>query len=182
MKCKTPDSLFASTACDEPRAASRRRGFTLFEMMLTVVLMAIAAAMVVPMFGSSDSAYVSNGAAIMIADLDFAQATAINEPSDDVTVHFDTAAARWWLTPASDPGTIFTMSSGDPYDTTMGVGRADMAVDVAIALGAGIVGDEFSYDAYGRLSQSENAVITLSRGTAQVVITIDAEMGFLAAE
>ncbi len=162
-------------------ATAQRRGFTLFEVLLTALLMMIAASMVIPMFGTSDSAYVSAGAALMISDLDFAQATAINEPSDDVAVHFDIANARWWITPASDPGTPFTMTNGDPYDTTMGVGRADLAVDVAIAV-SGMVDDEFAYDAYGRLSQSTDAVITLSRGTSQTVITIDAELGFLTAQ
>lgn len=180
---RTPRTSAAPGPDNRARTSpSGRRGFTLFEMMLTVILMMIAASMVIPMFGSSDSAYVSSGAALMIADLDFAQATAINDPADDVTIHFDTAAARWWLTPASDPATTLTMSNGDPYDTTMGVGRADMAVDVAIALGGGIVGDEFSYDAYGRLSQNDDAIITLSRGSSQTVITIDAEMGFLNAQ
>lgn len=159
----------------------RRAAFTLIEMLITVIVMMIAASMVVPMFGTSDSAYVSAGAAIMIADLDFAQATAINDPSDDVTIHFDTAASRWWLTPAGDPGTTLTMSNSDPYDTTMGVGRADLAIDVTIAL-SGVTGDEFSYDAYGRLSQTDDAVITLARGDSRTVITIDAEMGFLTAE
>ncbi|MCC6908280.1 MAG: prepilin-type N-terminal cleavage/methylation domain-containing protein [Phycisphaerales bacterium] len=159
----------------------QQRGFTLLEVMLTAILMMIAAAMVIPMFGTSDSAYVSAGAALMVSDLDFAQATAINEPTDDVAVHFDTANARWWITPASDPATPFTMTNGDPYDTTMGVGRADLAVDVAIAV-SGMVADEFAYDAYGRLSQSTDAVITLSRGTSQTVITIDAELGFLTAQ
>lgn len=157
------------------------RGFTLIEMLLTVVIMLIAASMVVPMFGTSDSAYVSAGASLMVADLDFAQATAINDPSDDVAIHFDTAAGRWWLTPAGDPGTTLQMSSGDPYDTTMGLGRADLAIDVTIAL-SGIVSDEFTYDAFGRLGQTENAIITLARGDSQIVITIDAEMGFLTAE
>jgi len=73
------------------------------------------------------------------------------------------------------------MSSGEPYDTTMGIGRADLAIDVAIAL-SGITADTFSYDAYGRLSQTDDAVITLSRGESRTVITIDAEMGFLAAQ
>ncbi len=175
-------TLNTPTIADMPhrRTGAARRGFTLIEMLVTIVVMMIAASMVVPMFGTSDSAYVSAGAAIMISDLDYAQAAAINDPTDDVTVHFDTLAGRWWLTPAGDPATTLTMSNGDPYDTTMGIGRADLAIDVAIAL-AGVTGDAFSYDAYGRLSQADNAVITLSRGSSQTVITIDAEMGFLTA-
>lgn len=170
-------------ACNIVRPpASARRAFTLFEMLLTTVLIIIAAAMVVPLFGSSDSAYVSAGASVMIADLDFAQATAINDPSDDITVHFEPANARWWITTAGDPGTTLTQSNGDPYDTTMGAGRAEMAVDVTITLGGGITGDAFSYDAFGRLTQDENAIITLARGSSQTVITIDAEMGFLNAQ
>jgi len=177
----TPDTPAIPDMPHRPRRTAAQRGFTLLEMLLTIVIMMIAASMVVPMFGTSDSVYVSAGVALMVADLDYAQATAINDPTDDVAVHFDTVAGRWWLTPAADPATTLTMSNGEPYDTTMGVGRADLAIDVTIAL-SGVVGNEFSYDAYGRLSQTDNAVITLARGSSRAVITIDAEMGFLTAQ
>lgn len=157
------------------------RAFTLLEILVTIILMAIAAAMMVPMLSSNNSSYVSAAVGLIVADLDFAQSTAINDPSDNVVLHFDPAAGRWWITRESTPGTILTMSSGEPYDTTLGVGRAEMAVNVAFSL-ADAVNNEIAYDAFGRLTQSVNPTITLTSGSATGVIVIDAETGFLTAQ
>lgn len=157
------------------------RGFTLLEMLVTVILIAIAAAMMVPMLASNDSSYVSAGVGLIVADLDFAQATAINDPSDNTVVHFDPTASRWWITKESTPETTLTMTSGEPYDTTMGVGRAETAINVAFSL-VYATDNQIVYDAFGRLTQAVNPTITVTSGSASSQITIDAETGFLTAQ
>jgi len=164
-----------------PSQSADRRAFTLLEMLVTVILMAIAASMIVPMLASNDSSYVSAGVGLIVADLDFAQSSAINDPSDNIVVHFDSAAGRWWITQESTPETILTMSNGEPYDTTMGVGRAETASNVAFTI-ADAVNDEIVYDPFGRLVQTVNPTITVTSGSASSQIVIDAETGFLTAQ
>ncbi len=164
-----------------PIPVAAPHGFTLLEMLVTVILMAIAAAMMVPMLASNDSSYVSAGVGLIVADLDFAQTTAINDPGDNAVVHFDPAASRWWITKESTPGTILTMTTGEPYDTTMGVGRAETAINVTFSL-VYATDNKIVYDAFGRLTQAVNPVITVTSGSASSQITIDAETGFLTAE
>ena len=164
------------------RCANAARAFTLVEMLVTIAVVGVAAAMVLPMMSSNDSSRVASGAALVISDLDFAQATAINEPAETVLVRFDPRASRWWVALESTPDTPLTRTySADPYDTTMGEGRAESAVGVTFSL-TDATDDTIAYDAYGRLTQTANPVITLSCNGATATITIDAETGFLRAD
>ncbi len=164
-----------------PAHAKARTAFTLLEMLVTIILIAIAAAMMVPMLASNDASYVAAGVGLMVADFDFAQSTAISDPSDNVAVHFDAAAGRWWITREGTPDTTLTMSNGEPYDTTMGQGRAEMAFNVAFTLDH-VYGNKIVYEAFGRLVQSSSPTITVTSGGASSLIVIDAETGFLTAQ
>jgi len=55
----------------------RRRGYTLVEVLITVAILAIAAAMVIPSFGSTDVLRVQAGVRSIVADLTTAQSDAL---------------------------------------------------------------------------------------------------------
>ena len=169
-----------------PVARLRDSGFTLIELMITVMLMAIAAAMVIPAINSTDSTHLAAGVSLMIADIDFAQTAAINEPSEKVLVRFDPDNARWWVAPQSTPTQPYLhLYTNDPYDTTMGFGRAMSAdgVTFTVVEMEKVSSDyQIAYDAFGALDQTTNPQIVLTCGDSSSTITIDAEIGFLAAQ
>ncbi|MFG0329977.1 MAG: Tfp pilus assembly protein FimT/FimU [Phycisphaerales bacterium] len=162
------------------KPARRRAGFTLVELLITTFVIAIATAIVMPMLGANDATYVDTGVSLMVADMDYAQSTAINNPNEMALVCFDPANDRWWVAPESTPATPYTKQySGEPYDTTLGVGRAEFALGVTFTL-TNVSADQIAYNAYGQLKQTLNPSVTLTRGQVVQTITVDAETGFLA--
>lgn len=151
----------------------------MIEVMITVAIMGIAAAIILPALGNNDRTYVGAGVSMMIGDFDFAQTMAISDPSDQTVVKFDPSRSRWWVAPASDPDTPYEkLYSSDPYDTTMGEGRAYIAEDVTFTL-EDITGSLITYNAFGQLEQEMNPKIKLRYKTASATIEIDTETGFL---
>lgn len=167
-------------------ARRRARGFTLIELMITVMLMGIAAAMVIPAINSTDSTHLAAGVSLMIADMDFAQTMAINVPAEKVLLRFDPDNARWWVAPQSAPNQPYLhLYTNDPYDTTMGAGRAMSAIGVTFTVVdmEKVISDyQIAYDAFGALDQTTNPQIVLTSGDFSSTITIDAEIGFLTAQ
>ena len=151
-------------------------------MLITAAIIAIAAAMALPLLAVSDFHYVDAGASLMVSDFDFAQTTAISQPSEKALVRFDPLASRWWVAPESAPDTPYTAEyTNEPYDTTMGVGRAEVALDVTFTL-VNVTNNTITYDAFGALDQDLSPQIVLARNSATRTITVDADLGFLSVE
>jgi prepilin-type N-terminal cleavage/methylation domain-containing protein len=84
------------------RSSNDLSGFTLVEIIVVIVIMAIAAAVIIPhAIGTSDVQAVS-GARILASDLQYAENTAITSQSP-VTVTFDVAGESYTLSNASGP-------------------------------------------------------------------------------
>ena len=78
-----------------PSRSSRRAGFTLAELIVVLVIVAIAAAMVVPYaFGTSSQAV--SAARMIASDLQYAQNTAITD-QQSVSVYFDAQGRNYSL-------------------------------------------------------------------------------------
>ena len=61
--------------------ARRRRGFTLFEIVLTLLIISIAAAMVIPAAANATSPRLRTAANVLAADIDFCSSECIAQPS-----------------------------------------------------------------------------------------------------
>ncbi len=164
------------------RARNHRAAFTLVEMMITVAVMGIAAAIILPAMSNNDATYADAGSSLLVGDFDFAQTMAISQPDDMTVVIFDAPNARWWVAPASTPDTPYTKSySTETVDTTLGTGNAYIAQDVTFTL-TNVTNSTITYNAFGQLDQTTNPEITFSFGDATSTITINAETGFLTVE
>ncbi len=156
-----------------------RSGFTLIEMMITVAILGIAAAVIMPSLSTEDQMYVDAGVSLMVGDLDFAQTMAISDPSDTSIVKFNVVDSQWWVAPSVTPDTPYTkLYSEETYDTTLGEGRAYLSEGVTFAV-SNVTDGCITYNAFGQLDQETNPQITFSLGDASAVITIDSETGFL---
>ncbi|MFW5652441.1 MAG: pilus assembly FimT family protein [Planctomycetota bacterium] len=180
-----PGSAFRQSGCTVDRlrrghrAARDCAGFTFIEMMMTVMLMAIATAMVVPTLSTNDMTYVRAGTWLVVAELDFAQAAAITDPSDNIRVSFDEDAGRVWVAASTTPDEPLTAQyTNAPHDLTLGEDAGAQAVDVLLAL-SGIDETYVEYDAFGRITSTTQPEITLSRNDASMSIAISTDTGFL---
>ena len=84
----------------QKRQNNIRNGFTLVEILVTVMVLAIAAAMVAPYMSGSGDFQAASAARILASDLQYAQNTAITS-QDPVTVTFDPNSESYHLSNAS---------------------------------------------------------------------------------
>ena len=85
--------------------ARRRTAFTLLELMVSVTIIAVAAAAVIPSYSDSGRARVIAATSIITSDIELAQVMTISYPSEPVVVRFDPAQNRYWLAYADSPET-----------------------------------------------------------------------------
>lgn len=85
-----------------PPSRSFRRGFTLVEMLVVLLILSIAAALVVPQALRTSSLAAQSAARLVMADLEYAQNQAIVTQSP-VTVSFDLLGNSYTVSNASGP-------------------------------------------------------------------------------
>ena len=84
------------------QADSHMKAFTLLELMVVVVIMAIMGAMIVPMIAGAGEMQALSAARIIATDIQYAQNVAITMQTP-VTVQFDASADKYTLSNASGP-------------------------------------------------------------------------------
>ena len=155
-----------------------QRGFTLLEILAVVVILAIVAAMAVPMLGQTRRARLTAAAELLAADLNFAQLESIAHSDDPRLVVFDTVNHAYYIAALSAPDAPITNPVGKiPYRTQFGVGRAAESGGVTItALSLG--GDnQLRFGAFGQIDQATLASITLSLDRIRLTISVDPVSG-----
>ena len=146
--------------------------------MVTVMVIGIAAAIVVPTIGDTSQTQLKNAADLLVADLAYGQVESISHSDDPRVVVFDPGNRRYYLAAASDTGTpIENPTSKSPYEVVWGQGRAQMLN--AVIFGAiSVDGDNIiGFGQYGQLDQTLDATINLEAGTNELTITLDAITG-----
>lgn len=169
--------MHASTALNiQTRAGRARAGFTLMEVMMVTLVVAIAAVVVIPSSSQQDPISIQAASAKLSADMEYAQAATVATPADPVIVMFDAPANRYWLANASNPTHAIDRPNA-PAGTKYEVDLNDLAGNSRLDLVVEGVGSYLRFDAMGRLAQSSDMVVILSNDAGRIDIMIDAESG-----
>ena len=157
-------------------SAFRRFGvsaFTLVEMLVTITIIAIVAAIVAPVFSDDDRLHAMAASSVLSSDIELAQVMTISYPQDPVVVRFDAPNHTYWLAYAATPQTPLPREdTGEPYSVTFGQGRASTAMGAQIALDA-VAGDTLQFNAQGGLVDfSASPLIQLTRGGSAITLSI----------
>ena len=166
-----------------PRPARRPRGapkaaFTVVEMLIVLAIMAILAAMAVPMMTRTEHTQLRAAADRLVADLAFAQIHSISHGDDPCVVVFDADTESYRLTAASDTGTALTNPIGKGlYQITYGQGTANDLISVTIDSYDLDGDDQLGFGIYGQLDQAANATVTLESGGSTLTVTVDPVTG-----
>jgi Tfp pilus assembly protein FimT len=148
-----------------PIVSARRRGLTLIDMVVTVLVVGILAAAAVPRFAGALHIYrVDAAAKRLVSDLTLARDQAI-ATSVTRTVSFDSQGTVYTLNGVADPDrpsrTYSVSLAAEPY-----------AVSAVVSLGTS---RSVTFNIYGRPDQG--GTVTLSSGGVSKVVTVDGTTG-----
>ena len=157
-----------------------RRAFSLPELILVLLILAIAGMLIIPSAGSNATAKADAAARMLRSDIEFAQVQTIANPQNPVVLVLADAGDGWWLADSDNPDTpIDRGESGEPYRMTLGEGRGAAAAGVDIEVQQ-LPGRILQFDTLGGL---EGLAIDpryhLRCEDAQVQLNVRAGTGFI---
>jgi prepilin-type N-terminal cleavage/methylation domain-containing protein len=110
-----------------------RRAFSLTELILVLLILALAGLFVIPAAGSNATAKADAAANMLRSDMEYAQVQTIANPGNPVVLVLADAGDGWWLADSDSPDTpIERGDSGELYQITLGEGRGAAADGVVI--------------------------------------------------
>lgn len=159
-----------------------RGGFTLIELMIVMVILAIAAAIAVPMVSSAGSIQLRSAVNMVAADLEYAKSLAIGTGQRHSVV-FDAANETYRITDASGATVTHPLKKGsNSYVVNFSTeGRLDQ-VDIVDASfdGSNVVSFDYLGSPYNGTGASlASGVITLQAGGVTRTVTVEPVTGFV---
>jgi general secretion pathway protein H len=167
-------------------ARRARRGFTLIELMIVMVILAIAAAMVVPMASSAGSMQVRAAGNMVAADLEYAKSMAISR-GQKYSVVFDTTNETYKVTDQngntiSHPvkqGFLYTVNFRNDNDSRLNqVDIATVSFDGSSAVSFDYLGSPYSGTG-GSVAPLNSGVITLQAGGVTKTVNVEPVTGYI---
>jgi prepilin-type N-terminal cleavage/methylation domain-containing protein len=158
-----------------PRKILARGGFTIFELMLVVVVIGIVAAILVPAVGNNlKSSRLSTAANVLAADIEFCSSECITRPSNPRAIVFDLTLNKYTIQDLATSAIISHPADSLPFVNDFTTGRNSQLQGVtirSIAMGNGTL-NVLAFDAYGRPLITADMVITLAYANSTMTITV----------
>ncbi|MDQ3440298.1 MAG: prepilin-type N-terminal cleavage/methylation domain-containing protein [Planctomycetota bacterium] len=154
------------------------RGFTLIELIVIVVCVAVAAVIVLPTVSDNSGEQLRGAAQVLAADLEYAQSESMSRTDDPRMLVIYTDSGGYLISTRSNPTTPVTNKVGNvDYVTRFGTGRVAMLTKVRVG-SYSLGGDNrLSFGALGQLDQPATATIQLVCGSRSIVISVDPTTG-----
>ena len=154
-----------------------QRGFTLVELMLSLGIIILLAAIAAPMFGSNDSMQLSIAKRLLVSDLEYAQILAIANPDEEIALCIDPSGKGWCITTIDAPTTPLTDAiTGEPLLTILGEGAGAPSGDVVVQ--SNTAGNMVAFDPNGGLVDFSQAVqLLLQSGELETSVDINPTTG-----
>ena len=161
-----------------------RHGFTMIELLIVVAILAIAAAIVVPMASSAGSMQLRAAVNMVAADLEYAKSMSISR-GQKYAVVFDKNTESYRITDASGATISHPVRSGSPFivdfrsDGRLSqVDIVDVTFDGASAVSFDYLGSPYS-GMPGSATPLNSGTITLQAGGAVKSVKVEAVTGYV---
>lgn len=112
-----------------------RRGLTMIELVMTMTILAIVAAIALPMFGNSAGGKIAATAILLRDDLEQARFRSVANPAQPRAIVVDSDGLGWRLVDPSAPASAINRDDGSEWVVRLGEDRAVGLDGVALALG-----------------------------------------------
>lgn len=162
-----------------------RRGMTFLELMIIIVILAITAAMVLPLFIEQESVTATATARLLSSDLEHAQALALSRPEQRIALAVDADGGGWRIIDADAPmsaivDTYDGAHAGRELAVRLGEGRAAISDGVMISP----TGRVIVFDPLGGLEipGGDDEQLTVQAGQASTLVSVDPDTGFITLE
>lgn len=175
LKCLVAGYGFLSV-CGQirPKLPGLRKGFTLIEIIIVVVILAIAAMTAIPMLSSGGSVQVRSAANMIAADLEYAKSMSISR-GQNYSVVFDKSAESYSIKDQSDAVIPHPVKKGFPYTINFKNDGRLSKVDITNVDFNST--DRVKFDCLG--SPDNGGTISLSAGGPTATITVEPVTGFI---
>jgi len=161
-------------------AMRKRQGFTVIEILIVMVIIAIAAAMVIPLASSGASMQIRSAANTIAADLEYAKSMAISR-GQNFSVAFDNTTESYSI--KNQDGNVIShpVKKGFDYIIDFRNGRLSK-VDIVDAAfdGTGEIKFDYLGSPYnGSNNPLNSGVISLQAGSATATVNVEPVTGFI---
>lgn len=153
-----------------------RAGVALLDVMLAIVVLSIVVVAAVPALRPSEGLKLVSAATVLAADIEFAQSSSIDKPTDPTIVRVDDKEGRYWLARASAPQTPIERPDGTPWLVDFASGKQAYLQGLGLRLENG-VNDAVVFDGFGRLTASADARIVLVSPAGELPVRIASSTG-----
>ncbi len=152
--------------------------FTLIEIMIVVTIIAIIAALLVPMIGTTSDVQLRGAAGMLAADLDYARVESIAH-GDNERLFVVNSTTQYSITTVATTNTPITNPiTNQPYTVTYGASIARQFSGVTIQSYSFGGTSQLQFGLYGELpTATTNATITLACTTHTAQLTINSVTG-----
>jgi len=164
----------------ERQRTRSRRGFTLIDLMVTITVIVVMAALVVPRLKDDARLRLIGASRMLASDIELAQLMTIANPEDPTVLRIQAGTGEYWLAPASTPDDPIDRS-GVPggYRVIFGQGDAMHAGGVTLAP-ADIENDTLTFNAQGGVADlTAEPAVTLSLGAHWIKLHIAPTTGVI---
>ncbi len=154
-----------------------RGGFTIIELLVVVVIMAIAALTVVPMMTSATSMQIRSAANMIMADLEYAKSMAISR-GQNFSVVFVTSAESYSIKDQDNTVIDHPVKKGFPYEINFSTDGRLNKVDIDYTT---FSDDTVSFDILGS-PVNDGGTISLQAGGTTVTVRVEPITGYIRVE
>jgi len=153
-------------------------GFTLIDLMVTLTIIAVMAAVLIPRMDDGGRLNLMAGARLLASDIEMAQIMTISNPAAPIVVKFDPAFGTYWLAAAADPDNpILRPGATQLYKVVFGQGRGRTAKDVTLAL-TDVTDNTLAFNEQGGiLDPTVEPQIKLMQGSRWITLTVSTMTG-----
>ena len=159
------------TSSDLPRP---RRGFTVIEILIVLVILTIAALTAVPMLSSASSVQIRSAASMIAADLEYAKSMAISR-GQNYSVRFDQNADSYQLEDQDNNVIQHPVKKGFDYIVDF---QSDTRLNRVDITGASFSGNpDVEFDSMG--SPQSGGTVSLQAGGTTVTVMVEPITGYI---